>query len=243
MSEPLLENGFAEVGDGAWLLPLSQPAARLGAVAIRAIPRFSATTKAAKATNAEEPDPSPAGAGTPRATPLGAPATSGARGGLAAALRRFLSPDRSRLRVVAVPENGRLWCADRTRPFLARLDVGEPLSIVSEKLLLAPASARAHGRLLRVIPFSLRAALCITELVSGYAIAATASRVRRIAVPDGATLAVRPEALVAWCGPSPTGSCGRLRTRDLFLPRLPRSLALDFHGPCLVWLEGSAPEK
>jgi len=207
---PLLEGGFAEIGPGAWLLPLSQPAARLGMVSVGPVPR------------------------------LGGTAASASRKGISGFFRRLLSPDRGRLRVVAVPEGGRLYCSDRSRPFLARLDAGAPISVVSEKLLLAPASSRACGRLLRVIPFSLRAALCITEFASEWVVVASASRVRRAVVPEGGTLAVRPEALVAWSGPAPTGTCGRLRTRDLFLPRLPQSLALDFHGPCIVWFEGSA---
>ena len=60
---------------------------------------------------------------------------------------------------------------------------------------------------------------------------ATASRTTRIAVEDGATLSVRPGAVVAWTGPRPTGYVRRLGILDVLLPRAPRDLMLHFHGP------------
>lgn len=72
-----------------------------------------------------------------------------------------------------------------------------------------------------------------------WVVMATASRTARVPVADGDTLSVRPEAVVAWTGPRPSGFCPRLGLGDLFLPRPPKNLLLRFHGPCLVWLEGS----
>ena len=199
-AEALIENGFAIVEDGSWLLPPAQPAATLG---------------------------------TSRALPLPK--------GKASWFRRLIAPDRQRL--VHVELKGKMYCADRTRPFLSRLDAGEPLNLVTAKLLVAPADSRTMGILVRPIPFSIRGAICATALTGGWAVAATAGRVARVVVADGETLAVRPEALVAWTGRPPTGMVPRLRLRDILLPRTPQSLVLDFHGPCIVWLEGSEAPK
>ena len=48
-------------------------------------------------------------------------------------------------------------------------------------------------------------------------------------------------AMVTRLGPSPTGFVRRLGIWDILLPRTPRDLLLHFHGPCLVWVEGTAP--
>ena len=68
---------------------------------------------------------------------------------------------------------------------------------------------------------------------------ATASRTARLSVEDGDTLSVRPEAVVAWTGQRPTGFCPKLGIWDILLPRGPKDLLYSFHGPCLVWIEGS----
>ena len=70
---------------------------------------------------------------------------------------------------------------------------------------------------------------------------ATRSRTARVALADGESLGVRPDAAVAWTGPRPTGFCPRLRLLDVLLPRGPRDLLLHFHGPAIVWIEGSQP--
>ena len=68
---------------------------------------------------------------------------------------------------------------------------------------------------------------------------ATASRTARLQVADGDTLSVRPEAVVAWTGNRPTGFCPKLGLWDILLPRGPKNLLLHFHGPSVVWVEGS----
>ncbi len=68
---------------------------------------------------------------------------------------------------------------------------------------------------------------------------ATASRTARLSVDDGDTLSVRPEAVVAWTGQRPTGFCPKLGIWDILLPRGPKDLLFNFHGPCIVWIEGS----
>lgn len=150
--------------------------------------------------------------------------------------RGILHPDKRRLAFLSL--RGTMWCAAKARPFLTRIDLGERVSVLTEKLLLAPLSARRGAQLVRVIPFSFRGAFCTTALETGWALAATASRTARAVLEEGETLTVRPEAAVAWTGGAPTGFCPRLRARDLFLPRAPKCLALHFHGPAIVWFEG-----
>ncbi len=134
-------------------------------------------------------------------------------------------------------------CADGTRPFLTHIPCADKVSAVSDKVLVAPASARAGAELVRVVPMSSRGALCVTVLERSWVVMATVSRTTRLSVADGDTLSVRPEAVVAWTGPRPTGFCRRLGLFDLLLPRGPKDLVLHFHGPCLVWAEGSVPSR
>jgi uncharacterized protein (AIM24 family) len=110
---------------------------------------------------------------------------------------------------------------------------------VSDKVLVAPAEARAGARLVKVVPMSLARSLRVTEFSSEWVVVATRSRTARIALADGESLGVRPEAAVAWTGARPTGFCPRLRLLDVLLPRGPRDLLLHFHGPAIVWVEGS----
>lgn len=159
-------------------------------------------------------------------------------------LRGFSVPDRGR--VFSAAAEGEVWFAAQERPFLTRLDAPPDgrLAAVSRKLLVAPAAARTGARNVRPVPMSLRRAEVVTELTGGWAVMATRGRVTRQAVDDGATLSVRPEAVVAWIGRDPTGFCRRLGLMDLLLPRGPRNLVFNFHGPCVVWFEGSAaPER
>ena len=150
--------------------------------------------------------------------------------------RRMFHPDRRRLQCATLA--GRMWCGERERPFLTRIDLAERVTVVTEKLLLAPASSRRASSLLRVVPFSLRDAICTTVMEGRWVVAATKGRTMRVAVAEGETLGVVPEAVVAWTGYAPTGYCPRLRLRDLVLPRVPKGLSLNFHGPCVVWFEG-----
>lgn len=133
---------------------------------------------------------------------------------------------------------GKLYCSSATRPFLTRIDLGEKVTIVAEKLLVAPLSAKKKRRLVRLVPFSFKNAILTYEMEIGWAMMASASRVKQLVLEDGETLTVRPEAVVAWTGNRPSGFCPRLKLRDLFLPRLAR-LMFNFHGPAIVWIEGS----
>ena len=155
-------------------------------------------------------------------------------------LRGFIVPDRAC--VFAVTSDGPLHCASADRPFLTRLDAlpDETLALVSDRLLLAPPSARTGAHNVKLVPMSFRRVTPVTEFRRGWVIAATRSRVTRRAVGEGETLMVRPEALVAWVGRDPTGFCPKLGLWDLLLPRGPKNLAYDFHGPCTVWFEGAA---
>lgn len=135
-------------------------------------------------------------------------------------------------------DGGFAYCSSADKPFLSRLDLGEKVTAVIDKLLVAPLSAKKKRRLIRIVPFSFKNAIPVYELEIGWAIMATKSRVKKLVVEEGDTLAVRPEAVVAWTGNRPTGFCPRLRLRDLFLPKKAR-LMLNFHGPAIVWLEGA----
>lgn len=152
----------------------------------------------------------------------------------------FLVRDRALVR--AVSTSGEAWCASADRPFLTHLPAlpDAPLHLVSAKLLVAPASARAGAHALKLVPMSFRRATVVTDFVMGWAVAATKSRVTRVALEEDATLTVRPEALVAWIGKAPTGFCPKLSVLDLLLPRGPANLAFTFHGPATVWFEGAS---
>ncbi|MCR5415067.1 MAG: hypothetical protein K6F50_10130 [Kiritimatiellae bacterium] len=187
-----IENGFAEVGPGEWLMGRSQPAASF-----------------------EE------------------------------AVRRrrtgWRVPDRCALDLVAT--SGNAYCSDALKPFLTFLPCAAPISAVSAKVLVAPASARTGASFVRAVPMSVRGGVTVTEFGSEWIVLATKSRVRRIVVEDGATLSARPESVVAWKGPRPTGFCPKLRLMDILLPRGPRNLIFHFHGPSVVWVEGSVDRR
>lgn len=146
---------------------------------------------------------------------------------------------RDRLALDLVETTGRTLCADAARPFLTYIPCAAPVSAVSGKVLVAPAAARTGAELVKVVPMSLRRALCTTAFGAEWVVMATVSRTTRLPVDDGATLAVRPESVVAWTGNRPTGFVRRLSVWDVLLPRSPRDLMLHFHGPCLVWIEGA----
>jgi len=135
----------------------------------------------------------------------------------------------------------RAWCSSSARPFLTRIDCGVPVSAVSDKVLVAPVEARSGARLVKVVPLSIARSLRVTEFSSEWVVVATRSRTTRIALAEGESLGVRPESAVAWTGERPTGFCPRLRLLDVLLPRGPRELLLHFHGPAIVWIEGSEP--
>lgn len=138
----------------------------------------------------------------------------------------------------AAESGDRMFFAAKSRPFLTRIDLGERVSVVADKILLAPMASKKGRRMVRVVPFSFKDAIRTYELEIGWVVMATSSRARRVVVEEGDTLSVAPSAAVAWTGNRPTGFCPRLRLRDLLLPRKPR-LRLNFHGPCIVWIEGA----
>jgi hypothetical protein len=148
--------------------------------------------------------------------------------------------DRARLSLVDVSASAR--CSDSKRPFITHIPCAAPIFAVSGKVLVAPDEARSGAQLVRAIPMSTRSALCVTEFSREWVVMATASRTARINVADGDTLAVRPEAIVAWTGNRPTGFCPRLGVLDIILPRGPKDILFHFHGPCVVWIEGSSAE-
>jgi len=149
----------------------------------------------------------------------------------------FFLRDRSCLDLVETSAAAK--CADARRPFLTHIPCAAKVFAVSDKVLVAPASAWAGAQAVKVVPMSSRGSLCVTQFGGEWVVMATAGRTSRMQVPDGDTLSARPEAVVAWTGNRPTGFCPRLGLLDVLLPRGPRDLLLHFHGPCLVWIDGS----
>ena len=216
-----IEGGFAEVDAGAWLMGRAQPAAFFG----KAVRRRR---------------------------------------------KGWVVRDRARLDLVETTGRARLACA--SRPFLTHIPCAAPISAVSDKVLVAPLSARRGDQTVKAVPMSAMRALVVTlfglppeegaaltnertneqtdkqavamttqaePAGSAWVVMATASRTARVSVADGETLSVRPEAVVAWTGPRPTGFCPKLGIWDILLPRGPKDLLFTFHGPSLVWIEGS----
>ena len=182
-----------------------------------------------------------------------------------AAVRRrrkgWIVRDRGRLDLVET--NGAAKCADAVRPFLTYIPCAEPIFAVSDKVLVAPMSARKDAHLVKAIPMSAKGSLCATEFGERgtgngergtgnrepgtgneepggkWVVMATAGRTTRVSVPDGETFSARSEAVVAWTGRLPTGFCPKLSIWDILLPRGPRDLLFTFYGPSIVWIEGS----
>ena len=145
--------------------------------------------------------------------------------------------DRARLDLVETTSSAR--CADRSRPFLTHIPCAAPVSAVSSKVLVAPAASRTGARLVKIVPMSFQRSVCVTEFGAEWVVMSTKGRTARVQVPEGDTLSVRPDAVVAWTGPRPSGFCPRLGILDVLLPRSPRDLLFSFHGPCVVWIEGT----
>lgn len=151
----------------------------------------------------------------------------------------WIVPDRGRLRQIEL--SGRASCSDAKRPFLFRIDCAETLSVVSDRILVAPAAARTGSGLVRVVPMSFKYSLAVTEFGNpGWAVTSTESRVNRFVLKDDEVLSVRLESAVAWTTRRPTGHCPKLAMRDILIPRRrTKSLWLNFYGPGVVWAEGS----
>ena len=261
-----LSSGFAVVGAGAWLFGRAQPAAVRGTLRSRGLKGFvcpdrgaltrgeltggmsrteragnagieSHAESAENAESAETMRSSDLGSPLRRIDPSGEAASKNTQDGALRALRS--------LRDNQSPEDGaggaRAWCSASACPFLTRIDCGAPVSAVSGKILVAPAEARTRARLVKVVPLSFSRSIRVTEFGSEWVVMATRSRTARVALADGESLGVRPDAAVAWTGARPTGFCPRLRLLDVLLPRGPRDLLLHFHGPAIVWIEGSQP--
>jgi len=150
----------------------------------------------------------------------------------------FVVPDRNSLSVVRTADTA--WFGSAERPFLTLLTAlpDVDLCATSDKVLLAPLPTRVGAKSFKLVPMSLRFARPVTSFRFGWIVLATRSRVTRTVLADGETLNVRPEALVAWMGNDPTGSCPKLSVLDLLLPRGPKNLTYSFHGPATVWFEG-----
>ena len=266
-----LSSGFAVVGAGAWLFGRAQPAAVRGTLRSRGLKGFVCPDRAAlsrgelaeSASHAESKShaENAESAETMRSSDLGSPlrglepsgeaASENTQDGALRSPRDNQNPEDGALRSLRSlrdnqnPEDGangaRAWCSASACPFLTRIDCGAPVTAVSDKVLVAPAEARSGARLLRVVPMSLARSLRVTEFSSEWVVMATRSRTARVALADGESLGVRPDAAVAWTGARPTGFCPRLRLLDVLLPRGPRDLLLHFHGPAIVWIEGSQP--
>lgn len=214
-----LASGFAVVGAGSWLFGRAQPAAVRGAFTRRFLRGFICPDR-----------------GSLTIGELAADESQGARF-KAQEAPSSLNGNGSDLR----PATAAAHCAAADRPFLTRIDCGAPVTAVSDKVLVAPASVRTGAHLVRPVPMSLARSLRVTEFASEWIVMATRSRTTRIALEEGESLGVRPEAAVAWTGARPTGFCPRLRLFDILLPRGPRDLLFHFHGPAIVWIEGSEP--
>lgn len=153
-------------------------------------------------------------------------------------LRGWIVPDRAKLHCVKA--EGKIWCASKEQPFLTHLTCAAPISVVSDRLLLAPASARTGASLIRIIPFNFSNAICVTECGSEWVVLATRSRLQRLPLAEGEILSVRPEAAVAWTTPRPTGFCPKIGLADILIPKKRnRNLMLHFYGPGIVWMEGA----
>jgi len=158
----------------------------------------------------------------------------------------FLLRDRSVLDFVETTSVAK--CADASRAFLTHIPCAEPICAVSSKVLVAPVAAWSGAETMKVIPMSARGAFCVTKFClsedgTSWVVMATTSRTTRFRVVDGETLSARPESVVAWTGNRPTGFCPKLGIWDILLPRGPRDLLLHFHGPSVVWVEGSKAES
>ncbi|MBP5671514.1 MAG: AIM24 family protein [Victivallales bacterium] len=159
-------------------------------------------------------------------------------------LARVFEPDRFMLRHAMT--KGSLWLGVQNCPYVTTLpSADESVVVRSELLLCAELSQRLRGDRFRLLPGSLQKVLTLTELQSAEGllspVVCTASPLNEARLEEGETLHVSPSALVAWSGcPKPTAFCSHLRFRDIFLPRLPETLTLDFKGPGRVFFQGAA---
>lgn len=207
-----IENGFAGIGAGRWLLASTQPVAYSGEV--RRVRRKGWFVRDRGFLSLVELSSS-----------VRKP-TKGASAGEA-------------------PKDGAVWakCSCAGRPFLTHIPCAAELFAVSEKVLLAPAESWKAALTVKPVPVSARFSFCTTQFSSEWVVLATRSRTIRLALAEGETVSVRPEAVAAWTTKMPTGFCPRLSLWDLLLPRGPAQMALTFYGPGVVWIEGAADRR
>jgi uncharacterized protein (AIM24 family) len=163
-------------------------------------------------------------------------------------LTRLFDADRFMLRHGVM--KGTLWLGLQDCPFVTALPAdNRTVTVRSEFLLFAERSRRLAGKRLHLVPGSVRNIFALTELdtaaAGAPAFVCTASPLHEAQLEEGETLHLSPNALVAWGGcPKPAAFCAKLRLRDLFLPRLPDTLSLDFKGPGWVLFQGNIrPDK
>jgi len=158
----------------------------------------------------------------------------------ASCLKGLFVADRASVRRLETDDTA--WFSRAEAPFLTRIDAlpDEAVSVISEKVLVAPFESRVGSESLKLVPLSFQKTVSVTQFKKGWVVAATRSRVARLALADGETLTVRPESLLAWAGKRPSGFCPKLSLLDMILPRMPKNLSYTFHGPGVVWFEGAA---
>lgn len=212
-----IENGFAEVGAGSWLMGRGQPAAYFGEAARRgrrgwrvpdrAYLDLFDTTGAAKCADSTRPFLThiPCAAHIFAVSPKVLLAPAAAR------------MDAKFVKAVPMSAMGSLCVTEFGQPE----EEGESRGAKTE--------GRDGGN--AVDAGSSRCA---------WVVMATASRTARVALGDDETLSVRPEAVVAWTGRDPTGFCRKLSVWNVLLPRRPRDLLFTFYGPGVVWIEGAS---
>lgn len=220
-----IENGFAEVGAGTWLASLGQPAASFGEAVRRRRRGWFVRDRAALELVETAGRAFFADASRPFLThiPCAAPIFS-------ASAKVLLAPASA-------------WCgATLLRPI--------PMSVRSS-LCITHFAQEVEGREVEGLEVEDRKVegrddglgrSDFRRSTNSWVVMATASRTRRVAVEDGDTLSVLPRAVVAWTGSRPTGFVRRLGVWDILLPRAPRDLMLHFHGPCIIWIEGSSSQ-
>lgn len=152
-------------------------------------------------------------------------------------LKGFIVPDRAAYS--SVETSGEAWFAAAGRPFLTHVACAAPITAVSEKVLVAPATSRTGAELVRLVPMSWRGAVRTTKFEREWVVFATASRVGKAVLEEDEVLTVRADAAVAWTTKRPTGYVPRLGLRDVLLPRRRQpNLSMHFYGPGIVWFEG-----
>lgn len=212
-----IENGFATVGAGVWLMAYHQPVVYSGVAKrlrrkgwfVRDRSILELVEIGAQAVPQKKALPSSSVAAASEDVPKAEPA---------------------------------VWakCSLAKRPFLTHIPCAAEIFAVSEKVLVASAQSWKDAKNVKPVPMSARFAFCVTQFVANWVVMATKSRTTRLVLGEDEMVSVRPEAVVAWTTKMPTGFCPRLSLWDVLLPRGPRELSLTFYGPGVVWIEGAS---